>query len=416
MFASIRKSYTHTIYASYLGYITQAIVNNFAPLLFLTFMSEFEELTMERITLITTVNFAVQLAVDALSVKVVDRVGYRPCIAVAHLFAAVGLAGLVFFPMVMPPFAGIMTAVVLYAIGGGLIEVLISPIVEACPTDAKSSAMSLLHSFYCWGHVFLVAVSTAFFAVFGMENWRVLACIWALLPLANLFYFLLVPIYPIVAEGTRQLPLKELLSHRVFWLLLLMMVCAGASEQAMSQWASTFAEKGLNVSKSLGDLAGPCAFAVLMGTARALYGKFAGRIPLKAFMIGSSALCIGCYLLAGLSGNVLLALVGCGLCGFSVGIFWPGTFSIAPEVLPGGGTAMYALMALFGDLGCSGGPTLVGMVSSAAGGELRTGLLVAIVFPVLMLTLTLALRGLRSSSREGLRPDSREGLRPDSRV
>lgn len=407
MFASIRKSYTHTIYASYLGYITQAIVNNFAPLLFLTFMSEFEELTMERITLITTVNFAVQLAVDALSVKVVDRVGYRPCIAVAHLFAAVGLAGLVFFPMVMPPFAGIMTAVVLYAIGGGLIEVLISPIVEACPTDAKSSAMSLLHSFYCWGHVFLVAVSTAFFAVFGMENWRVLACIWALLPLANLFYFLLVPIYPIVAEGTRQLPLKELLSHRVFWLLLLMMVCAGASEQAMSQWASTFAEKGLNVSKSLGDLAGPCAFAVLMGTARALYGKFAGRIPLKAFMIGSSALCIGCYLLAGLSGNVLLALVGCGLCGFSVGIFWPGTFSIAPEVLPGGGTAMYALMALFGDLGCSGGPTLVGMVSSAAGGELRTGLLVAIVFPVLMLTLTLALRGLRPSSREGLRPDSR---------
>lgn len=398
MFASIRQSYRHTIFASYLGYITQAIVNNFAPLLFLTFMSEFD-LTMERITLITTVNFAVQLMVDALSVKVVDRVGYRPCIVAAHLFAAVGLAGLVFFPLLMPPFAGIMTAVVLYAIGGGLIEVLISPIVEACPTDAKSSAMSLLHSFYCWGHVFLVAVSTAFFAVFGMENWRVLACIWALLPLVNLFYFLLVPIYPIVAEGTRKLPLRELLSHRVFWLLLLMMVCAGASEQAMSQWASTFAEKGLNVSKSLGDLAGPCAFAVLMGTARALYGKFAERIPLKAFMLGSSALCIGCYLLAALSGSALLALVGCGLCGFSVGIFWPGTFSIAPEVLPGGGTAMYALMALFGDLGCSGGPTLVGLVSSAAGGELRTGLLAAILFPVLMLTLTLGL---------GLRPDRRD--------
>lgn len=391
MLASIRKSYNHTIYASYLGYITQAIVNNFAPLLFLTFMSEFD-LTMERITLITTVNFAVQLAVDALSVKVVDRVGYRPCIVVAHLFAVVGLTGLVFFPMVMPPFAGIMTAVVLYAIGGGLIEVLISPIVEACPTAAKSSAMSLLHSFYCWGHVFLVAASTLFFAVFGMENWRVLACLWALIPLANLFYFLLVPIYPIVAEGTRKLPLKELLSHRVFWLLLVMMVCAGASEQAMSQWASTFAEKGLNVSKSLGDLAGPCAFAVLMGTARALYGRFSERIPLRAFMIGSSALCIGCYLLAALSGNALLALVGCALCGFSVGIFWPGTFSIAPEVLPGGGTAMYALMALFGDLGCSGGPTLVGLVSSAAGGNLRTGLLVAIAFPVLMLVLTLALQ------------------------
>lgn len=391
MFASIRKSYNHTIYASYVGYITQAIVNNFAPLLFLTFMSDFA-LTMERITLITTVNFAVQLAVDAIAVKVVDRIGYRPCIVAAHVFAVLGLAGLALFPMVMPPFAGIMTAVVCYAIGGGIIEVLISPIVEACPTDAKVSAMSLLHSFYCWGHVFLVVVSTAFFALFGMGSWRVMACIWALVPLANIFYFMLVPIYPIVAEGTRQMSLRELLGKRVFWLLLVMMVCAGASEQAMSQWASSFAEKGLGVSKTLGDLAGPCAFAIFMGTARALYGKFADKIPLKAFMIGSSAMCMGCYLLAALSGNAVLALVGCAACGFSVGIFWPGTFSIAPGVLPGGGTAMYALMALCGDLGCSGGPTLVGFVAGAAGGELRTGLLVALVFPVLMLVLTAALR------------------------
>ncbi len=391
MFASIRKSYNHTIYASYVGYITQAIVNNFAPLLFLTFMSDFA-LTIERITLITTVNFAVQLAVDAIAVKVVDRIGYRPCIVAAHVFAVLGLAGLALFPMVMPPFAGIMTAVVCYAIGGGIIEVLISPIVEACPTDAKVSAMSLLHSFYCWGHVFLVVVSTAFFALFGMGSWRVMACIWALVPLANIFYFMLVPIYPIVAEGTRQMSLRELLGKRVFWLLLVMMVCAGASEQAMSQWASSFAEKGLGVSKTLGDLAGPCAFAIFMGTARALYGKFADKIPLKAFMIGSSAMCMGCYLLAALSGNAVLALVGCAACGFSVGIFWPGTFSIAPGVLPGGGTAMYALMALCGDLGCSGGPTLVGFVAGAAGGELRTGLLVALVFPVLMLVLTAALR------------------------
>ena len=391
MFASIRKSYNHTIYASYVGYITQAIVNNFAPLLFLTFMTEFE-LTIDRITLITTVNFAVQLAVDAVAVKVVDRVGYRPCIVAAHVFAVLGLAGLALFPMVMPAFAGVMLAVVMYAIGGGIIEVLISPIVEACPTDAKASAMSLLHSFYCWGHVFLVVVSTAFFAVFGMENWRVMACIWALVPLANIFYFLLVPIYPVVAEGTKQMSLRELLGKRVFWLLLVMMVCAGASEQAMSQWASTFAEKGLGVSKTIGDLAGPCAFAILMGTARALYGKFAEKIPLKAFMVGSTALCIGCYLLAALSGNALLALLGCAACGFSVGIFWPGTFSIAPGVLPGGGTAMYALMALFGDLGCSGGPTLVGLAAGAAGGELRTGILAAIVFPVVMLLLTLSLK------------------------
>ncbi len=387
MFASIRKSYNHTIYASYGGYITQAIVNNFAPLLFLTFMSDFN-LTLESITLITTVNFAVQLAVDAIAVKVVDRIGYRPCIVAAHVFAALGLAGLALFPMIMPAFAGIMTAVVFYAIGGGIIEVLISPIVEACPTDAKTAAMSLLHSFYCWGHVFLVVVSTAFFALFGIGSWRVLACLWALVPLANIFYFMLVPIYPIVAEGTRQLSLRELLRKRVFWLLLVMMVCAGASEQAMSQWASSFAEKALGVSKALGDLAGPCAFAAFMGTARALYGKFAEKVPLKAFMIGSSGLCIVCYLTAALSGNALLALIGCAACGFSVGIFWPGTFSIAPGVLPGGGTAMYALMALAGDMGCSGGPTLVGFVAGAAGGELRLGIIAALVFPVLMLILT----------------------------
>ena len=392
MLVSIRKSYRHTIRASYLGYITQAIVNNFAPLLFLTFMVDFD-LTMDRITLITTVNFAVQLAVDALAVKVVDRIGYRPCIVAAHLFAMAGLAGLALFPLILPAFSGIVLAVVLYAIGGGLIEVLISPIVEACPTDAKAAAMSLLHSFYCWGHVFLVVVSTAFFALFGMGAWRVMACLWALVPLLNCFYFLLVPMYPIVAEGTKQMSLRGLLSKRVFWLLLVMMVCAGASEQAMSQWSSAFAEKALGVSKSLGDLAGPCAFAVLMGTARALYGKFAERLPLTAVMMGSAALCIGCYLLAALSGSALLALIGCALCGFSVGIFWPGTFSIAPGVLPGGGTAMYALMALCGDLGCSGGPTLVGLAANAAGGELRVGLLLALVFPAMMLLITAVLRG-----------------------
>ena len=387
MFASIRKHYNHTIFASYGGYITQAVINNFAPLLFLTFMADFD-LTIDKITLITTINFAVQLAVDAIAVKVVDHIGYLPCIVAAHIFAVLGLAGLAIFPMVMPPFAGILTAVVMYAIGGGIIEVLISPIVEACPTDAKASAMSLLHSFYCWGHVFLVVVSTAFFAVFGMENWRIMACLWALIPFANIFYFLLVPIYPIVAEGTKQMSLRELLGKKVFWLLLVMMVCAGASEQAMIQWSSAFAEKALGVSKTIGDLAGPCAFAVFMGTARALYGKFAEKIPLKAFMMASCVMCIGCYLLASLPGSALLGLVGCAACGFSVGIFWPGTFSVAPGVLPGGGTAMYALMALCGDLGCSGGPTLVGMVANSAGGELRVGLLAALVFPVMMLLLT----------------------------
>lgn len=386
----IRQNYNATIYACYLGYITQAIVNNFAPLLFLIFARDFD-LSLAQITLITSVNFAVQLLVDLLSVRVVDKLGYRPCIIAAHVFAAAGILGLAVLPFVLPAYTGLMICVVLYAIGGGITEVLISPIVEACPTERKEATMSLLHSFYCWGHVALVLLTTAFLAVFGEHSWRVLACLWALIPLGNIVLFRLVPIADINA-GHEKLSLERLLRQPIFWLLIVLMVCAGASEQAISQWASAFAESGLKISKSLGDLAGPCLFATLMGTARALYGKYADRLPLKGFMAGSSVLCIICYLLASLSGNALLAMVGCALCGFSVGIFWPGTFSLAALALPGGGTAMYALMALAGDLGCSAGPTVVGLVANASQGSLQSGLLVAIVFPVLMLAGILGLR------------------------
>ncbi len=381
---TIKTSYEHTIYASYIGYITQAIVNNFAPLLFLTFVSDYN-LTIDKITLITTVNFLVQLGVDLLSTRLLDKIGYRISIIAAHIFATLGILGLAFLPEFSgDAYIGLMISVILYAIGGGIIEVLISPIVEACPTKKKEAAMSLLHSFYCWGHLFLVLISTIFFCIFGIDNWQILACIWAFIPIANIFYFAMVPIYPIVAEH-EKLSFKKLLSQKVFWIIIILMVCAGASEQAMSQWASAFAESALQVSKTVGDLAGPCAFALFMGTARAIYGKFSDRIPLKKMMIGSSFLCIFCYLTAALASIPVLGLIGCALCGFSVGIFWPGTFSLAARRLPGGGTAMYAFMALAGDLGCSSGPTLVGMTANIFDGNLQTGLLFAIIFPVLII-------------------------------
>jgi len=377
-------SYTHTIYASYLGYITQAIVNNFAPLLFLTFAQDYS-LTLDRITLITTINFAIQLLVDLIATKYVDRIGYRPCVIAAHVFAAAGLCGMAVFTSILPSaYAGLLLSVVLYAIGGGIIEVLISPIVEACPTEKKEAAMSLLHSFYCWGHVGVVLLSTAFFAAFGTGSWKVLAFLFALVPVFNTFYFMKVPIYTIVSEKD-QMPLSSLLHQKVFWLLMVIMVCAGASEQAMSQWSSAFAESALRVSKTVGDLAGPCAFAVLMGTARALYGKYSDKIPLQKMMIGSAVLCIGCYLVAVFADSPVMGLVGCAACGFSVGIFWPGTFSVAAIHLPTAGTAMYALMALAGDVGCSAGPTVVGMIANMNGDSLKTGLLAAIAFPVVIL-------------------------------
>lgn len=381
----MKLTYRHTISACFIGYIVQAILNNFAPLLFLTFQSSYR-IPLTQITMLVTVNFGVQLLVDLLSAGFVDKIGYRASMGIAHLTSALGLVLLAFLPELLPaPFFGLLIAVIVYAIGGGLLEVLVSPIVESCPTDNKAKAMSLLHSFYCWGHVGVVLISTAFFAVFGIGNWKILAVLWAVVPFLNFFLFLRVPIAPLVPEGEKGLRLGELVRMRLFWILFLMMMGAGASEQAVSQWASTFAEQGLGVSKTVGDLAGPMAFAVCMGLSRAFYGKRGDRIDLDRFMAASGVLCVASYLLISLMPVPALGLAGCALCGLSVGIMWPGTFSKAAATLRGGGTALFALLALAGDLGCSGGPTLAGIVSGAAGNDLHAGILAAVVFPVLLL-------------------------------
>ena len=381
----MNKNYQRTIYACFVGYIVQAIVNNFVPLLFLTFEGTYG-IEMGRITMLITMNFGVQLVVDLLSAGFVDKIGYRISIVLAHLFSAAGLAGLVFLPGILPDaYTGLCISVVIYALGGGLIEVLISPIMESCPTDNKEKAMSLLHSFYCWGHVGVVLVSTIFFHLAGIENWRILTLLWVVIPVANGIVFLKSPIAPLIEEGESGLSMKELFRNKMFWLFLLMMLCAGASEQAVSQWASTFAEQGLGVTKTIGDLAGPMAFAILMGSARAFYGKFGDRLNLDRFMLASGVLCVFSYLCIALAPSPVVSLAGCGICGLSVGIMWPGSFSKASAAIRNGGTAMFALLALAGDLGCSGGPTLVGYVSSAAADNLRIGILAAIVFPVLLI-------------------------------
>jgi len=392
----MKPNYRHTMIACFVGYIVQAIVNNFVPLLFLTFQDSYG-IPLAKITLLVTFNFAIQLMVDLLSALFVDRLGYRRSMILAHVCAAVGFILLTILPEVMDPFTGILISIVVYAIGGGLLEVLVSPIVEACPVDdeagsaAKERAMSLLHSFYCWGHVGVVLLSTAFFALCGIQNWKWMARIWAIVPVVNMFAFMKVPIAALESEGEKGLNIRELFGLPVFWILFVMMLCAGASEQAVSQWASTFAELGLGVTKTVGDLAGPLSFAVLMGTSRAFYGKFGEKLNLDRFMIGSTFLCIAAYLGISLFPVPALSLVCCALCGLSVGIFWPGTFSKAARALPGGGTAMYAFLALAGDVGCSGGPTVVGFLSDAFGGDLKKGILCAIVFPIMMLVSILAL-------------------------
>lgn len=389
---TMKNKYQNTVYVCFVGYIVQAIVNNFVPLLFLTFEKSYN-IPLSKITMLITFNFGIQLVIDLLSAKFVDRIGYRISIVLAHVFSAAGLISLVILPDVLPDaFTGIFISVVIYAVGGGLIEVLISPIVESCPSDNKEKAMSLLHSFYCWGHVAVVLLSTLFFKVCGIQNWKVMALIWAVIPIINGIAFTRVPIASLIEDGESGMTIKELCMNKTFWILMLMMLCAGASEQGVSQWASTFAEQGLGVSKVVGDLAGPMAFAVLMGSARTFYGKRGDRIDLDKFMIGSSLLCILSYLCISLAPSAFVSLIGCSVCGFSVGIMWPGSFSKASSALRNGGTSLFALLALAGDVGCSGGPTLVGFVSSLASDNLKRGILAGVIFPVLLLVGILLLR------------------------
>lgn len=381
----MKNKYQLTMYACFIGYIVQAIVNNFLPLLFVTFQKTYS-IPLTQITLLITLNFGIQLVIDMLSAGFVDKIGYRASAIIAHVCSAAGLVLLTVLPGAFPdPFAGILIAVFIYAIGGGLIEVLISPILEACPTDNKEKAMSLLHSFYCWGHVGVVLISTLFFTLFGIENWKILAVCWAVVPAVNIILFAKAPIYSLHEEGETGLTLKQLFTRKIFWVMMLMMLCAGASEQAVSQWASTFAEQGLGVNKTIGDLAGPMSFAALMGLSRLLYGKFGDKLDLDKFLRMSCLLCIAAYLCISLVPLPAVGLVGCAVCGFSVGIMWPGTFSKASAAVKGGGTALFAMLALAGDVGCSGGPTLAGFISGCFNGELRAGILAAIVFPVLLL-------------------------------
>ena len=378
-----KKNYKKTLIACYLGFVTQAISANFTPLLFLTFKETYG-ISLEKIALIPFVFYATQLLVDFAATKFADKIGYRTCVVSSQLLSSVGLILMAFLPEIMPtPFMGILISVVFYAIGSGLIEVLVSPIVEACPFENKDGVMSFLHSFYCWGAMGVILGSTAFFALFGVENWKILTFIWAVVPLYNAFNFIHCPIERLVEDG-KSMSIKQLLGVPVFWLMIILMICAGASEATMAQWASAFTESALGVSKTIGDLAGPCSFAMFMGISRMLYGKLSESFDLTKTMLLCGTLCILCYLSASLSASSLLGLAGCALCGLSVGIMWPGTISISSQKCPRGGTAMFAFLALAGDLGATVSPAMVGKFSELAGGNLKFGLFTGTVFPIIL--------------------------------
>lgn len=380
----MNRKYRKTMLACYIGFITQAITANFAPLLFITFHKIYG-ISFGKIAIISTVFFLTQLVVDALCARFVKESWYRGCIVASEVCSAAGLIGLALLPGICPsPMAGILMSVVIYAVGSGLIEVLCSPIVEACPSEHKEATMSLLHSFYCWGSVGVILFSTLFFAVFGIDNWKWLSCMWALIPLYNIYNFATCPIEHLVGEG-KGMHIKSLVAHPMFWLAVLLMICSGASELTMSQWASAYAETAIGMSKTMGDLAGPCMFAIIMGMSRVWYGKYGQKVDLTKFMLWSGILCLLCYVLASVSENPVLGLIGCILCGFSVGIMWPGTISISSKRFPMGGTAMFALLAMAGDFGGAFGPGLVGVIAQRTNDDLRLGMRIGCIFPLLLI-------------------------------
>ena len=378
-----QKNYKKTLIACYLGFVTQAITANFTPLLFLTFKGTYG-ISLKQIALIPLVFYLMQLFIDLVATKYADKIGYRTCVVVSQVVSALGLILMAILPEVLPvPFIGVLISVVLYAVGSGLVEVLVSPIVEACPFENKDGVMSLLHSFYCWGAVGVILGSTLFFAVFGIENWKILTCIWALVPLYNTFNFINCPIERLTEEG-ESMGVRKLLKTPLFWLMIMLMICAGASEATMTQWTSAFTEAAIKIPKTIGDLLGPCLFAAFMGVTRVIYGKFSEKLNLKKVMLICGIVCAGCYLLASLSPLPILGLAGCAICGFAAGIMWPGTICVSSQKFPKGGTAMFAFLALAGDLGAAVSPTMVGSLAEMAGGNLKMGLLVATVFPVLL--------------------------------
>lgn len=377
----MKLTYRQTKYAAYIGYMTQAIINNLLPLLFVSFQRDFS-LSLDKISLLITMNFGVQILTDIAAAKFSDRIGYRCMTVGAHIIAAAGLCALSVLPFVIDPFMGLCICSAVMAVGGGLIEVIISPVVEALPGDEKVSAMGMLHSFYCWGQVLVVLLSTVYFTVIGVSGWRFLPLLWAVIPLFNTFLFANVPLRTL-DEEEESMPLKELFKVKIFWLFTVLMICSGASELAMSQWASLFAEEGLNVSKTVGDLLGPCAFALLMGISRVIFSRYGEKIELGKAIAASGVLCVVSYMTAVFAPLPIISLIGCAVCGLSVGIMWPGTFSLASKHYSRGGTAMFAILALAGDIGCSSGPALAGVVSDSTG-DLKTGLFTAAAFPVIL--------------------------------
>ena len=396
-------SYKKTKIACYLGYVTQAISINLLPLLYLTFQNEFS-VSLSQLGFLATLLFAVQMAVDLLATRFGKYVSYRWGSVAACALSALGLVLMCVLPKWMPHFyVGVMLATVILSIGGGLTEVLISPLVDAIPEEGKVGEMSLLHSFYCWGVVAVILFSTAFFALVGVSYWRWLVLLWSLVPAVTAVMFACIPIPPKTEEVHSHRSAPSVVRYGLFWVLMALMVFSGASEMAPAQWASFFAENNLGIPKAVGDLLGPCAFAVFQGLSRVVFSRMARRRDPRRILAWHAVGCLVAYAVIVLAPHPLLSLFGFCMCGWFVGPMWPGILSLCATRFPAGGTAMFAALALCGDVGCAAAPMMIGAVTDRlvtadwlSSSAMRGGFAVCMVFPALLVVGLWLLRKRRS--------------------
>ncbi len=392
--AILPSMYKHTIRACYAGTFTMSLVSNLTPLLFVILMDSFG-LTFEQVGRLTLVNFMTQIAADLVFSKPVDKWGVRPFVAGGHFLCTIGLVLFALAPMYAPhnTYIWFMVSTVLFSCGGGLLELLLSPIVQAIPGDEKARAMSMLHSFYAWGFILVVVLTTTALGVFGSANWPLIMITWAILPLATGIAFLKVPLAPQVSEEQRTRT-GVLLSSAFFVVVVLGIAAGGAAEVSMSQWISAFTERALGLSKQMGDLVGVCMFALFLGIGRASYGKWGGKTDVTTLMLWGAVGSVLCFLGAALIPNPILAMACCAANGLCVSLLWPGSIVTAAARFPLAGASMFAILAAGGDVGAAFGPWAVGAVADVVPSGLRGGLLVGTIYPAIMVVCMLVVRAM----------------------
>ena len=358
------QSYKSTIAACYIGSFVQAIIVNTTPILFIPLREQFG-LTFQQMGLLVLINFISQVGCDILFSNAIDKYGFRRFVVAAHGLAVVGLVLFAASPLLFDrPFAGFVTATIIFSGSGGLLELLLSPIVNAIPTDEKAGAMSVLHSFYSWGQAAVILLTTVLLFVFGRAWWQWIILIWTLVPLFNFFFLMRVPFAPNVPEEQRQ-GMDKILLKPFFIAALATILCGAAAELCISQWASAYLEEAMRLPKVVGDVGGVCLFAVMMGVGRLFYGMYGKKINVSLMMLIGTVGAAACYITVALSGTAVLSLLACGLCGLCVSLLWPGTLVVASEHYPLAGAWMFAILAA-GDIGASAGPWLMGVVAEQA--------------------------------------------------